>query len=152
MAALDESQQAVSARICALEASHCFAIWDRVLLTIWRLEVTAETKGPLCILSIIEPTSPAPNDKLRAAISAFFRDMSRSTKAQIILPEGSSFRVAMVRSVGVALSAIARGSLPFKFVSTVEEAAGAISPHLSPHAGGAVGLLQAIQDVRAQMP
>ena len=160
------AQDRIAPQICALEASHCFAIYDRVLLTIWRLEVTAEAvtdmrrigkrlvadaRGPVCILSVIEQTSPAPGEKLRAAISAFYRELASSTKQQIILPEGSGFRVAMVRSVGVALSAIARGSLPFKFVSSVEEAAALISPHLSPSAGGAAGLLSAIDNVRAQM-
>ena len=154
-------------QIRALEASHCIAIWDRVLLSIWRLEVTAkavrdmheigarfvaETRGPLCALSIVEPTSPAPGEKLRASLSAFYRELAPSTKQQIVLPEGSSFRVALVRSVGVALSAIARGSLPFKFVGSVEEAGALISPYLSPSAGGAEGLQRAIREVRAKLP
>ena len=149
-----------------LEPNCCFATWDRVLLQIWRLEVTAEavenlrkigrafvyeSKLPVSSLSIVESTSPPPSDKLRGALSAFYRDLAPQMKEQIVVAEGSGFRSALVRSVGLALSAIAPKSLPFKFVAGVEEAAVLIRPHLTPAAGGALGLQQAIKDVRAKM-
>jgi hypothetical protein len=149
-----------------IEPNYCIATWDRVLLQIWRLEVTAdavenlrrigrafvlESKQPVSSLSIVESTSPAPSDKLRSALSGFYRDLAAQMKEQIVVAEGSGFRSALVRSVGLALSAIAPKSLPFKFVGGVEEAALLIRPHLTPAAGGAAGLQQAIKDVRAKM-
>ena len=149
-----------------LEPGYCIATWDRVLLQIWRLEVTneavenlrrigrafvLESKQPVSSLSIVESTSPPPSDKLRGALSAFYRDLAAQMKEQIVVAEGSGFRSALVRSVGLALSAISPKTLPFKFVGGVEEAAVLIRPHLTPAAGGVAGLQQAIKDVRANM-
>jgi len=153
-------------KIHSLDTHHCIATWDRVLLQVWRREVTAEAvralhaigkqfaaeiPDPLSMLSIIEPTSPPPSDKLRASISEFYRELAPRMKEQIIVAEGSGFRVALVRSVGLALSAIAPRSLPFRFVGSVTEAAAMIGPHLSPRAGGVDALQRAIGAARAQM-
>jgi len=150
-------------KILVAEPGYCFATWDRVLLQIWRLEVTAESvetlrrigkafvaesREPVSTLSIVESTSPAPSDRLRGALSAFYRELAPQMKEQIVVAEGSGFRAALVRSVGLALSAVAPKSLPFKFVGGVEEAAVLIRPHLSPAAGGAAGLQEAIKYVR----
>ena len=152
--------------IKVLEANYCIATWDRLLLQIWRLDVTAEavntlrktsaafvyeSKQPVSSLAIVESTSPAPSDKLRVALSDFYRDFAPQMKEQIVVAEGSGFRAALVRSVGLALSTVAPKSLPFKFVGGVEEAAILIRPHLTPAAGGVVGLQQAIKDVREKM-
>jgi hypothetical protein len=155
-----------SAKIRELDREHCVATWDRVLLQIWRLEVSAqavdrlykighafisEHSVPLTMLTIVEPTSPAPSDKVRASLSALYRELSPHMKEQIVVAEGSGFRSALVRSVGIALSTIAPRSLPFKFVSSVDEGAAMIRPHLSPAADGVDGLHRAIREVRAQM-
>jgi hypothetical protein len=152
-------------RIRIVDREHCVATWDRVLLQIWRLEVTqgavdelykigrqfvSEHKEPLNMLTIVEPTSPAPSDKVRASLSGLYRELAPNMKEQIVVAEGSGFRSALVRSVGIALSTIAPRSLPFKFVSSVDEAASMIRPHLSPKAT-VEHLHGAIRDIRAQM-
>lgn len=111
----------------------------------------AANREPVSTLSIVESTSPAPSDKLRGALSAFYRELAPQMKEQIVVAEGSGFRSALVRSVGLALSAIAPKSLPFKFVGGVEEAAILIRPHLSPASGGAAGLQDAIKQVRERL-
>ena len=151
--------------IKSLTADHCFAIWDRVLILIWRGEVTDEgvaqlTKtgasftqsldGTLACLAIVEATSPPPRETVRKQLAAFHRGLGARMPAQIVLAEGSSFRAALVRSVGVALSAISPSSLPFKFAATFEEAAALIAPFLSASAGGAVGLGVAVRELRRQ--
>jgi hypothetical protein len=166
VASCPESAVSVIPSIKTLEPNYCIATWDRLLLQIWRLEVTAEavdnlrkltrafvydSKQPVSSLAIVESTSPAPSDKLRGALSAFYREFAAQMKEQIVVAEGSGFRAALVRSVGLALSTVAPTSLPFKFVGGVEEAALLIRPHLTPTAGGVVGLQQAIKDVRAKM-
>lgn len=156
----------VPPKVLVNDPAYCLATWDRVLLQIWRLEVTAEalenlrrigkafvyeSRDPVSTLSIVESTSPAPSDKLRGALSSFYRDLAPQMKEQIVVAEGSGFRAALVRSVGLALSAVSPRSLPFKFVSGVEEAVTLIRPHLSESAGGVAGLQEAIKVVRAQM-
>jgi hypothetical protein len=156
----------ITPAIRALEPSYCIATWDRLLLQIWRLEVTAEavdnlrkvsrafvaeSKQPVSSLAIVESTSPPPSDKLRIALSDFYRELAPQMEEQIVVAEGSGFRAALVRSVGLALSTVAPKSLPFKFVGGVEEAGILIRPHLTPAAGGIVGLQRAIKDVRAKM-
>lgn len=151
--------------IRSLTQHHCFATWDRVLVVIWRREVTPDgvaelrkignsfmqgLKFPGSCLTIVESTSPPPNDKVRGSYSAFHREIAPSMKEQIVVAEGSGFRSALVRSIGVALSTISPKSLPFKFASGIDEAAVVIQPHLSPGAGGAEGLKRALGEVRAR--
>lgn len=156
-----------AAQILVIRPNYCFATWDRVFLHIWRLEVTrealdelrklgdafvAESREPISTLSIVEATSPPPSDKLRAALAAFYGDLAPRTKEHVVLAEGGGFRAALVRSVGVALSAIAPKSLPFRFVSDIDAAAAVVSPHLSSSAGGAPALKEAINELRASAP
>ncbi len=145
---------------------HCFATWDRVLVIIWRREVTLEglvaltkigkafvhaNSTPVCSLTIVESTSPPPSDKVRGTMSAFYREVAPFMKDQIVVPEGSGFRSALVRSIGVALSAISPKSVPFKFVGGLDEAALLLQPHLSRTAGGAEGLKNALRELRNQL-
>jgi hypothetical protein len=150
----------------SLSQHHCFATWDRVLLIIWRREVTPEgveilrrigkafvqdAKTPLVCLTIVESTSPPPNEKVRGPFSAFHRDVAPSMREQIVVAEGSGFRSALVRSIGIALSIISPNSLPFKFVSGIDEASVLIRPHLSPAAGGIDGLKRALGELRDKL-
>ena len=150
----------------SLTEHHCFATWDRLLVIIWRREVTAEglealgrigkvfvanNNVPVSSLTIVESTSPPPSDKVRGLMSACYREVAPSMKNQIVVAEGSGFRSALVRSIGVALSAISPKSLPFKFVGGIDEAATLLQPHLSRTAGGAEGLKTALRDLRNKL-
>jgi hypothetical protein len=84
-------------------------------------------------------------------MSAFHREIAPFMKEQIVVAEGSGFRSALVRSIGVALSAISPKSLPFKFASGIDEAAALIRPHLSAAAGGSDGLKRALAELRTQL-
>ncbi len=149
-----------------LTEDHCFATWDRLLVIVWRREVTPEgvdtlakigrmfvhsSDVPVCCLTIVESTSPPPSDKVRASMAAFHREVNASMKQQIVVAEGSGFRSALVRSIGVALSTISPKTLPFKFVAGIDEAALLIQPHLSRTAGGAEGMKNALGDLRKKL-
>jgi hypothetical protein len=154
-------------RIRSIDANHCFATWDRVLLQIWRGEATLEAAkalqgigaafikecaGQSCnSLSIVESTSPPPADKVRPVLSACYRDFAPNMRHQFFVAEGSGFRVALVRGVGLAVSALAPRLLPFKFASSIEEAARAMEPMLSQTSGGAAGLEAAVEQLRQEL-
>jgi hypothetical protein len=70
---------------------------------------------------------------------------------QIFVAEGSGFRSALVRGVGLTVSTFAPSLLPFKFASSVDEAAVIIASQLSPKAGGAEGLKTAVAGLRVQL-
>lgn len=106
---------------------------------------------PASTLTIVESTSPPPSDKVRGPMSAFYREIAPLMKEQIVVAEGSGFRSALVRSIGVALSAISPKSLPFKFASGIDEAALVIQPHLSRTGGGSEGLKRALAELRKQL-
>lgn len=148
----------------SIDDAHAVAVWDRLLFQLWRGETTldsaerllqlgrdfiAEHPGePLCFLTVIESRSPPPSDAVRAKLSACFRELAPSMRHQIFVGEGSSFRVALIRGVGLAVSTLAPSLLPFKFASGLDEAALAIAPNLSPQAGGAAGLKAAVTTLR----
>jgi hypothetical protein len=152
--------------IRTLDEDHCVATWDRALIQIWMGNVTSanvenlasvarayldQRRMPISSIAIVEPTSPPPSDHVRRELSSFYRELAPRMKEQIVVAEGSGFRSALVRGVGLTLSTLAPRSLPFKFVSTVRDATFMIGPHLSPTSGGGDGLQSAIDDVRRQI-
>jgi hypothetical protein len=147
-------------------AAYCFATWDRVLIEIWRLAVSAEIvaernriarmfmleeRQPISSLSIIEPLSPPPSDSARAELATFSRDLVPKMGVAVIVAEGGGFRAALVRGVGITLTTLMPHRVPFKFVHDVQEATVILAQHLSPAAGGAAGLERAVHDLRAQI-
>lgn len=151
----------------ARDTSRCFATWDRVLFTIWRgpasplavaemnqiaRELVVKDSLPASYFSIVEPSSPPPNDKARAELARFSREIVPSMAVAIIVGEGGGFRASLVRAVGVTLTTLMPHRVPFKFLSNVEDAITLIAPHLSPGAGGREGLRRALADIRAQFP
>jgi hypothetical protein len=138
-----------------------------VLFTIWRgppsplavaemnqiaRELVVKDSLRASYFSIVEPTSPPPNDKARAELARFSREIVPDMAAAIIVGEGGGFRASLVRAVGVTLTVLMPHRVPFKFLGNVEEAITLIAPHLSPGAGGAEGLRRALADIRAQFP
>jgi len=108
----------------------------------------AEQKGKISSVAVVERTSPPPGDEVRALLSRFYRELAPQMNQQIVVAEGGGFRGAIVRAVGVTLSTLSPGTLPFRFVGSVNEASVLIGPHLSPVAGGEPALRRVIEGVR----
>jgi hypothetical protein len=138
-----------------------------VLIIIWRGQVTVEglglliklgaefceaREGPLACLTIVEARSPPPNDTVRRQYAAFHRALSVRVPLQIVVAEGSVFRAALVRSVGLALSTFSPKTLPFKFVTTLDEAAALIERQLPSSVGGPADLKHAVSSLRSKLP
>lgn len=153
--------------IAARDAGYCFLTWDRVAVAIWRLGATrtsvaemnlvvrsliAKHDQPCAFLGIVEPTSPPPDDKARAELAKFSREIVPKLALAIIVGEGGGFRASLVRAVGITLTTLMPHRLPFKFLSNVEDALTVIAPMLSPGAGGIVGLRRALEEGRSQFP
>jgi hypothetical protein len=144
-----------------------FATLDRALLQVWRGEATPEGvqkllevgralvakeghggKQACSSLSVVESASPAPNERVRPLLSACYRELAAGMQYQLFVPEGSGFRSAMVRGVGLAVSTFAPSLLPFKFASNVAEAAALIAPTLSLEFRSAPLLVNAVESAR----
>ncbi len=150
-----------------IDPGYGLAIWDRVLIQLWRGPATlagaqswfalgkkfaSESGGLLCSnLSIVESNSPPPADKVRQALSAAFDGMATCMRHQIVVAEGSVARSALVRGVGLSLSNLSTSSLALKVAVSLDEAALTLAPDLSPDAGGAEGLKAAVADLRARI-
>ena len=157
----------LSPTIRYVDRNCAFATFDRVFVQVWRGEVTQQTVHELLrvgqllvreqgsrqcsILSVVESASPPPNERMRPLLSACFRELAPDMRLQLFVAEGSGFRAALVRGVGLAVSTFAPSLLPFKFASSIAEAASAIGPTLSAAAGGASGLQAAVEVVRSQL-
>jgi hypothetical protein len=157
----------LSPTIRYVDRNCAFATFDRVLLQVWRGAVTPQgvqellSVGQLLLrehgarvcssLSIVENVSPPPNERVRPLLSACYRELAPGMRLQLFVAEGSGFRAAIVRGVGLAVSTFAPSLLPFTFASNIAEAAAAIGPTLSAAAGGASALPAAIERVRSQL-
>jgi hypothetical protein len=157
----------LSATIRYVDRNCAFATFDRVLLQVWRGEVTPQgvhellSAGQLLVrehgsrvcssLSVVESVSPPPSERVRPLLSACYRELAPDMRMQLFVAEGSGFRAALVRGVGLAVSTFAPSLLPFKFASSIAEAATAIGPTLSAAAGGAPALPAAVEALRSKL-
>jgi hypothetical protein len=145
------------------DKDHCVALWDNVLIQVWQFATTptavveldtiarafiAQLGGPICSIAVIERTSPPPKDDVRALLAKFYRELAPQMSQQIVVADGGGFRGAIVRAVGVTLSALAPRALPFRFVGSVPEATTLVRPHLSPRAGGEAALQRVLGEIR----
>jgi hypothetical protein len=153
--------------IRALDANHCVATWDNVLIQIWRSEVTIQAAAgltelacdmlasrgstPLGLAFVVEETSPPPTDQARVLMSAFFRNLSPNFTHRFVIAEGGSFRMALVRSVGVDLSNLGPQPIPFTYTNSIQQTAELIAPVLSPESGGAIGFVLTLTKLREEI-
>jgi hypothetical protein len=148
-----------------VDKDHCVAVWDRVLVQIWHFATTvsavaqldtiarayiAQVKAPISSIAIVERTSPPPGDEVRALLSKFYRDLAPQMSQQIVVADGGGFRGAIVRAVGLTLSTLSPGTLPFRFVGSVQEATALVAPHLSTGAGGEMALRRIVEGIREE--
>jgi hypothetical protein len=146
------------------DADHCVATWHGVFIVIWRSETSASAvanmirllrafmaaqRDPITLVMIIESASRVPNARARSEFAMMSRDLVPKMNVAVIVPEGGGFRVATVRGVAIALTALLPHKVPFKFVDTVGQAAAAIAPHLRAATGGATAFARAVAAMRA---
>jgi hypothetical protein len=112
---------------------------------------TYENRVSVAFLGIVEATSPPPNERARAELAVFSRDTIPRMGLAVLVAEGGGFRAAFVRGVGITLTLLMPHRLPFKFVSTLEEAATHLAPYISATSGGAEGLTRAVNEVRQRI-
>jgi hypothetical protein len=149
--------------IRALDSSHGVATWESTLIQVWRgrgspeaiagvnliaRSFVTEARQPITSLYVVEPSSPPPGDLARQELAAFSREIVPKMALAVIVAEGGGFRAALVRGVGITLTAFMPHRLPFKFVGDVDEALTLLRPHLPLRAGGVEGLRGALAELR----
>lgn len=158
--------EAQPAAILVVDDVHAVGTWKTTLIQVWRgaptgplsAEVNEITKqfmqassGPINCLFVVERGSPPPDEACRKNLATFSRDLVSRMGIAVVVSEGSSFRAALVRAVGVTLTTILPHSSKFKFVGDLETAAKLIAPHLGPGADNARGLTSAVEDLRSKI-
>ena len=153
-------------RVHTIDAAHCVAQWDRVLIQLWRGEITRRAAGNLediyraaiarnstrlSSLAVVEGTSPPPTDVVRTVLADFYAEFGPQLAETLVVAEGSGFRSAIVRGVGLTLSALAPKKIPFRFVGTLHDAARILEAELGPKGGGYDGVLAAVEATRARI-
>lgn len=156
----------VDATIVARDRDHCVAIWHQTIIHIWRGAPTvtavagmveacknllASGKGDVTCLAIVERSSPAPEEAARSALAKWSRDIVPQMAIAALVAEGSGFRSALVRGVGVTLTALVPHKVPFKFFSNVAEAVQQLAPALPTVSGGAIALRSVVEKLRAEL-
>lgn len=114
-------------------------------------ELVASARGPVTFIALLEPNSPPPPDPVRKLLARWSRDIVPKMATAAMVAEGSGFRTAIVRAVGVTLTTLVPHKVPFKFFANVEAAIEELAPHLPPGSGGATALRRVIEELRADM-
>lgn len=163
---LSASRLDADIQFVVIDGNHCVATWHQTVVEIWRgpssvegAKVMVETckklvangKGGVTFVAILERTSPPPEQPVRAVLAQWSRDVVPQMEIATMVSEGSGFRAALVRGVGLALTTLLPHAMPFKFCSDVEEAVLKLAPAIPARNGGAAGLRTAIEKIRARM-
>ena len=150
----------------SIDEVHAVGVWGTTLIQIWRGAPTGTTSSevnriasglvassfhPVSSLFIVERGSPSPDDETRKNFATYSRDIVSRMAISVVVAEGGGFRGALVRAVGVTLTTILPHSSKFKFVNDVSTAVRLIEPHLKPGTGGADGLAEAAEELRAKI-
>ena len=150
-------------RIVAQDGDYFVSVWHETVLTCFTGPITvqhastisnackgllAEARGDATYFSVIERSSPAPNEAVRRELATWSRDVVSKMKLAVLVAEGGGFKNALVRGVGVALTVLVPHQVPFKIASSVEEGVSLLAPFLPGKAGGPAELSLAIADVR----
>lgn len=158
-------KEVVESRIIAKDADYCVAVWHRTVIHIWRGEPTGPAVARLveacksllasgsdvtCV-GVIERSSPAPDEAARTALARWSRDVVPKMAGAVFVAEGSGFRAALVRGVGVALTTLVPHRVPFKFFGTIGEALQQVVPKLPANSGGVFALKAEIERLRADV-
>jgi hypothetical protein len=145
---------------------HIVALWQRTIIEIWRgvptvegvegmisacEQVIAQYPKDTTFIAVLERTSPPPTEPVRKVLARWSSDVVPRMAVAALVSEGSSFRSAIVRGVGVALTLLAPHRIPFKFCSSVNEGVGLLEPYLGRSRGGRDALVAAIEDTRSRL-
>jgi len=148
--------------IKAADADHAVGVWGQTLIQVWRGKacapaftainavartLVAEAPARAMSLSVVEATSPPPDDVARRILATFSDEIVSKMAVAIVVAEGGGFRASLVRAVGIALTVLMPHRVPFKFVSRVADAWPLLLPHL-PRGTELSELLNATEEVR----
>jgi len=155
----------IRARIIAQDADHFVATWHETVISVFSGAATLQNvldiskackalldagRGAVTYLSVVERSSPAPTETVRAELATWSRDIVTKLALAVMVAEGGGFKNALVRGVGVALTLLAPHKVPFKFAGSVEEGAALLAPLLPAEAGGVAELISVIAEERAR--
>jgi hypothetical protein len=153
-------------RIVLMDRDHCIATWNQTVIEIWRGVATVtgvihmiktceklleNGKGNVTYLAILERSAPPPSEQVRTILAQWSREVVPRMAGAVLVTEGTGFRAALVRGVGIALTALLPHRVPFKFAGTVDEALTLLAPLMPASVGGSNGLRLAVEEVQAQM-
>jgi hypothetical protein len=155
----------VDTQILVDQPDHCIAIWHQTVIHIWRGAPTvpaisgmvkacnlllASGEGNVTCLGIVERSSPPPEEAARAALARWSSDVVPKMAMAVFVADGSGFRSALVRGVGVALTTLMPHRIPFRFFGNLSEALDQLAPKLPPRSGGVLALRNVVEDLRAK--
>lgn len=153
-------------RLLVVDDVHAVGTWKTVMIQVWRGAPTGplsaevneltvrfmrESTVAVCSLFVVERGSPPPDEACRKNLATFSRDLVSRMGIAVVLSEGSGFRAALVRAVGVAITTILPHSSKFKFVNELAAAAKLLEPHLGPGTDNAAGLTRAVEELRSKI-
>lgn len=145
------------------DAAHCVARRGRTIIVVWRGETTtmaiqgiraaceallSSAEGPATYIAVLERSSPAPSEAVRRVLARWSREVVPQFACAVMVAEGGGFRAALVRGVGVALTALLPHRVPFVFTGTAAEGVERLAPFLADDCT-AEDLLVAIELARA---
>jgi hypothetical protein len=155
-----------SPEVYAIDRNHCVGTLDRTLIQIWRGVATLEAMTemnriaarliqadpfPATSLFIVEASAPPPEHEPRKQLAKFSDEAVGRMKFAVVVAEGSGFRAAIVRGVGLTLTTLSPHRSKFKFVADVPAGVAMLAPHLSSRTGGAKGLIDAAEALRRKL-
>lgn len=125
-----------SIQVESVDQEHCIAIWNSVIISVWRSEPTAtrlkklvaiptrlaRLTAPYAII-VVEERCAVPDDEGRATAIRFIQELRENGGKGIVLVfEGAGFLAAASRAVMLGLMTASRVAVPYKVQQTAVQA------------------------------
>lgn len=124
---------------------HAIAVWQNVLLYIWRRAATAAAAGKMqetiarmrraepgaagVLLGVVEAGVPPPDAEAKAVLAETLKSGNGYLRASALVFEGQGFSASMVRAVATGLALLARTSFPHHVFADVTAGAAWLARH-----------------------
>lgn len=144
-------------------ADHVLAVWDRVVIAVFKDKTSAEAirrceailekqhrklGTPLLLLTVVDVAAPLPSTEVRTELVSALQRVSGKVARSAVLYEGEGFRAASVRAVVAGILLFSRLAYPHRVFGRVGGAVrflvGGATGSPSPHQ-----LIRAVHQVRA---
>jgi hypothetical protein len=160
----DPSELGHAAVRVEIDADHGVGTYRRLVVVVWRhetraaavarvgralKELSAQTRGPVGLLQVVEPTASPPGAEAKQALAHMLKTSAGTVACSALAYLGGGVKMAAARAFITGVAMLSRPAFPHVVFPTVEEAAEWHVKRLGDEAARAAKIASAVAEIAA---